>query len=139
MSSLRPFHIFFPAICTRTADQNVASPTDTAQHRAISSAQVATGIIKSQVAPCASVVAASAARGAEPLYEIPCTCFSRPASSTGHDTRAVRRGCCCSHINSHSQVRGHWSGIPQEKKHKSKVVHAYDTKADAIHASARKI
>ena len=52
--------------------------------------------------------------------------------------------CCCSHINSHNQVRGHRTGsshsgaeaYPREKHTQPKVVHAYIT-ADAIHASTR--
>ena len=47
--------------------------------------------------------------------------------------------CCCSHINSHNQVRGHRIGsthsgaqeYPREKHKQSKVLHAYIT-ADAI-------
>ena len=55
--------------------------------------------------------------------------------------------CCCSHINSHNQVRGHRTGsshsgaeeYPREKTQtKPKVVHAYIT-ADVIHASTRNI
>ena len=54
--------------------------------------------------------------------------------------------CCCSHINSHNQVRGHRTGsshsgaeeYPRENTSKSKVVHTYIT-ADAIHASTRNI
>ena len=50
---LDPLRDFFFANYTRTPDQNVKSPTDTqhSTHRAISSAQVALGIIKSLVAP----------------------------------------------------------------------------------------
>ena len=41
--------------------------------------------------------------------------------------------CCCSHMNSHNQVRGHRTGsshsgmeeYPREKTHKPTVVHAY--------------
>ena len=41
--------------------------------------------------------------------------------------------CCCSHINSHNQVRGHRTGssqsgaeeYPREKHSQPKVVHAY--------------
>ena len=59
---------------------------------------------------------------------------------------AYRNTCCCSHINSHNQVRGHRTGsshsgaeeYPREKHKQSKVVHAYIT-ADAIHASTRNI
>ena len=50
---LGPFRVCFFTNYTRTADQNVTSPTNT-QHstdRATSSAQVALGIIKSRVAP----------------------------------------------------------------------------------------
>ena len=54
--------------------------------------------------------------------------------------------CCCSHTNSHNQVRGHRTGSshsgaeenPREKHKQPKVVHAYIT-ADAIHASTRNI
>ena len=53
---------------------------------------------------------------------------------------------CCSHINSHNQVRGHRAGsshsgaeeYPREKHTHPKVVNAYIT-ADAIHASTRNI
>ena len=46
--------------------------------------------------------------------------------------------CCCSHINSHNQVRGHRTGsshsgageYPREKHKQPKVVHTYIT-ADA--------
>ena len=71
---------------TRIADQNVAPPTSTAQHRAICSAQAALGNIKSLFAPnygpllfalftcfscilrCASVAGGVSRPGAEPLY-----------------------------------------------------------------------
>ena len=51
---------------------------------------------------------------------------------------------CCSHINSHNQVRGHRTGsrhsrveeYPRKKKNKPKVVHAYII---AIRASGRKV
>ena len=54
--------------------------------------------------------------------------------------------CCCSHINSHNQVRGHRTGsshsgaegYPREKHTQPKVVNAYIT-AGAIHASTRNI
>ena len=75
--------------------------------------------------------------------------FHRVLSVANSRSRAFRvyvRCCCCSHINSHNQVRGHRTGSshsgaeenPREKHTQPKVVHAYIT-ADAIHASTRNI
>ena len=70
------------------------------------------------------------------------------ASQFVHKKKSPRiyASCCCSHINSHNQVRGHRKGssysgaaeYPREKHKQPKVVHAYIT-ADAIHASTRNI